>query len=53
MNYRIIDEDTNELLNSYSDKTTLGKIRRWLEREDWAFGNLVEHDNIIDISVYR
>lgn len=53
MTYRIIDEDTNEMLNSYSDETTLGEIREWLNHEQLAFGDLVEHDNIIEISVYR
>lgn len=53
MTYRIVNEDTNEVLNSYSDRTTLGEIREWLEREGWAFGALVEHDNIIEISVYK
>lgn len=35
MIYRIIDEDTNEMLNSYSDETTLGEIRKWLNANSW------------------
>lgn len=53
MTYRIVNEDTNEILNSYSDRTTLGEIREWLNHEQLAFGDLVEHNNSIDIIVYR
>lgn len=53
MTYRIVNEDTNEVLNSYSDRTTLGEIRKWLNREQLVFDDLVENDNIIEIRVYR
>lgn len=53
MTYRIVDEDTNEMLNSYSDETTLGEIREWLNHEQLVFDGLEERNSSIYIIVYR
>lgn len=53
MSFRIIDENTEELLNTYNDETTLGELITWLDKENLTISEFDLRDDCINIRVYR
>ena len=53
MSFRIIDENTEELLNTYNDETTLGELITWLDNENLTISEFDLRDDYINIRVYR
>lgn len=53
MSFRIIDENTEELLNTCNDETTLGELMTWLDNENLTISEFDLRDDYINIRVYR
>ena len=53
MSFRIIDENTEELLNTYNNETTLGELITWLDKENLTISEFDLRDDYINIRVYR
>lgn len=53
ISFKVIDENTEELLNTYNSDTTLGELITWLDKENLTISEFDLRDDCINIRVYR